>query len=511
MRSRSVTTCFKLSTKIWSHRWRRESRVTAANVLAVIGAMAFLLGCGSSSKLPVPSILNVNSSTNPSSPVGLPIEINGSGFLSSPGRVVFTQSSSGIKATVVPNASGWSDTGVVVTVPAGNGTSSFTLPGTIDVTVVTKGGTSNAVNVDLVQTLTFDVNNVTWSTTSPLPSALTGVRAVAVPVNDTSAYVVVTGGYDGTSNTTTVLSNTIAADGTLGANWQSITTTPLPLSRAHHGMAEADPGNSLVPGDKRFIYVIGGQENSTDTPGGTNTVFMASVDSTTGGIGAWTQLPKNLPESLVGPAVAIFNGYIYVVGGLRPDGTPSPNAYSAQVNSDGTLGSWTTSTNPYPVGISFATAFGFAGKLYVLDGDINSSIDPNQQGNSGVKDVRFATARNGVVGNWTATSQTIKSRDKHITWTAFGQVIDAEGVYPGSPGSLELERSVVQSDNTLGSFNGITSSANQIGANVYNAAVLVSPLQSPTATPRFLLLGGQTFSATPPGMLSSTVYYNIAP
>ena len=133
---------------------------------------------------------------------------------------------------------------------------------------------------------------------------------------------------------------------------------------------------------------------------------------------------------------ATHYGYIYVVGGLRPDGTPSPNAYSAQVNSDGTLGTWTTSTDPYPVGISFATAFGFAGKLYVLDGDINSSIDPNQQGNSGVKDVRFATARNGVVGNWTATSQTIKSRDKHITWTAFGQVIDAEGVYPGSPGSL---------------------------------------------------------------------------
>src|SRR5206468_5042499 len=91
-----------------------------------------------------------------------------------------------------------------------------------------------------------------------------------------------------------------------GANWQSITTTPLPLPRAHHGMAEADPGNSLVPVDKRFIYVIGGQENSAETPGGTNTIFMASVDPTTGGVGTWTQLSTNLPESLVGPAVAIF-------------------------------------------------------------------------------------------------------------------------------------------------------------------------------------------------------------
>jgi hypothetical protein len=511
MRNRSVTTSFKLSSMTWLRRQRRESWVRAASVLAVIGAVALLFGCSGSSKLPVPSVLNVNSSTNPSSPVGLPLEINGSGFLSSPGQVVFTQSSTGIKATVVPNAAGWSDTGIAVNVPAGDGTSSFTLPGTIAITVVTKGGTSNAVNVDLVQTLTFDVNNVTWSTTSPLPSALTGARAVAVPVNDTSAYVVVAGGYDGTGNTSNVFSNTIAADGTMGANWQSITTAPLPQSRAHHGMAEADPGNSLVPVGKRFIYVVGGQENSTDTPGGTNTVLMASVDPTTGGVGTWTQLPTNLPESLVGPAVAIFNGHIYVVGGLRPDGTPSPNVYSAQVNSDGTLGAWTTSPNPYPVGISFATAFGFAGKLYVLDGDTNSSIDPNQQSSSGVKDVRFASAHNGVVGNWTATSQTIKSRDKHITWTAFGQVIDAEGVYPGSPGSMELERSVVQPDNTLASFNGITSSANQINANVYNAAVLVSPLQSPTATPRFLLLGGQTFAATPPGALSSTVYYNNAP
>ena len=505
-----MPTAFKLSMLSWSQGSRRKWQ-RAASMLGVVAALAFLVGCGSSTRLPVPSVLNVNNSTNPSSPVGLPIEINGSGFLGSPGQVVFTQSSTGIKATVVPNASGWSDTGIVVTVPAGSGTNSFTLPGTIEVTVVTKGGTSNVVKVDLVQTLTFDVNNVAWFTTSPLPSALTGLRAVAVPVNDATAYVVVTGGYDGTVNTANVFSNTIAVDGTLGTSWQSITTAPLPLSRAHHGMAEADPGNSLVPADKRFIYVIGGQENSTDTPGGTNTVFIASVDPTTGGVGAWAQLPTILPESLVGPAVAIFNGYIYVVGGLRSDGTPSPNVYSAPVKSDGTLGAWTTSTNPYPVGISFATAFGFAGKLYVLDGDINSSMAPNQQSNSGVKDVRFATARNGLVGNWTATSQTIKSRDKHITWTAFGQVIDAEGVYPGSPGSMELERSVVQSDNTLGSFNGITSSVNQIGANVYNAAALVSPLQSPTATPRFLLLGGQQFATTPPGALSSTVYYNNAP
>jgi hypothetical protein len=209
--------------------------------------------------------------------------------------------------------------------------------------------------------------------------------------------------------------------------------------------------------------------------------------------------------------VALFNGYIYVVGGLRPDGTPSANVYSAQVQADGALGVWAASPSPYPIGISFATAFGFAGRLYVLGGDDLASTDPNQQGSPGLRNAHFATARNGVVGAWTSTSQTIKSRKKHITWSAFGQLVDGEGVYEGSPGSLELERTIIQPDGTPGSWNGITATSNQISANVYNAAAVVSPLQSPTASTRLLLLGGQIFSSSPPGPLSSTVYYNNAP
>jgi hypothetical protein len=76
---------------------------------------------------------------------------------------------------------------------------------------------------------------------------------------------------------------------------------------------------------------------------------------------------------------------------------------------------------------------------------------------------------------------------------------------------LELERSVINSDSTLAAWVGITNNTNQIGANVYNAAAFVSPLLSSTNTPRLLLLGGQGFTMTPPGALSSTVYYNNAP
>jgi hypothetical protein len=495
---------------------KRFHLISVAGGLALLSASAFIFSCGGSSGSsnagppPVPSILNINNSTDPSSPVNLPIEINGSGFQGSPGKVVFTQASSGIGTTVSPNSSGWSDSGIAVNVPKGDGTNSFTVPGTVSVTVTTSGGTSNAITLTLVQTLTFNVNNLTWTTTTPLPVTLTGLRAVAVPVDSLDAFVVVTGGFNGASNTSTVYCNTLAPVGTVGPSWLTIPTNILPQTVAYHAMVEADSANSPVPMGSHFIYVMGGQVNFGATPGGTTNVYMASVDPNSGAVGNWTQLSSSLPEPLVGAAAAIFNGYVYVVGGLRTDSTPSANIYSAPVKSDGTLGTWTKSANPYPMGISFATAFGFAGKLYVLGGDPNGSISPGAQGSPGANDVNFATALNGAVGNWTATSLTIMKRKKQVTWTAFGQVIDAEGIYDGNPGSQELERSQIQSDSTLAPWNSITA-VNAPGANVYNAAAIVSPLQSPTSTPRFLLLGGQGYVTFAPGPLSSQVFFNNGP
>jgi hypothetical protein len=116
-----------------------------------------------------------------------------------------------------------------------------------------------------------------------------------------------------------------------------------------------------------------------------------------------------------------------------------------------------------------------------------------------------------VVGTWTANpNSTIKARLKHIVWPAFGQVILGEGVYSGNPGSSELERSQVNPDGSLASWNGLTG-VNAPNANVYNASAFVSPLQSAAATPRFLLLGGQSFVNAGIGTLSNKVYVNNAP
>src|SRR5579859_7782194 len=206
---------------------RQKWLVTLCTVLMAAGE-TLLSGCsngGSSTPPPpVPQIQNINSSTTPTSPVNLPIELNGSGFETAPGKVTFTQGS--ISAEVVPATSAWSDTGIVAVVPAGNGSTNFTVPGTVSVTVVTSGGTSNAVTVNLVATITFNPSAMRWSTTMALPKAMTGLRALAVPgTSSTSAFAIVTGGYDGIANTTTVWANNLNQDGTVGNTTNTTWTT----------------------------------------------------------------------------------------------------------------------------------------------------------------------------------------------------------------------------------------------------------------------------------------------
>jgi len=488
-----------------------NARAFGAGALAALAGGLLTAGCGGSSSSgggvfgAAPTIQNVNNATEPASPVGLVIEVNGSGFGASPGQVTFTEGAN--QAAVVPPDSAWADDGVLVVVPPGGSAGDFTVPGSVEVRIVTAAGQSNAVDLELVDVPTFDVNNVSWATTTPLPTPLRGLAASPVPGDGGAAWAVVTGGNDGVANVGSVVVAAIDPDGTLGA-WSA--EADLPATRAHHGAAMAHAGNSLVPAGSAFVYVVGGQEAQADAPGGVATVYAASVDPSSGAVGAWSTTSA-LPAPVVGPSVVLFNGYVYAVGGLDTSGDPTDAVYSAEVRSDGSLGSWTTSPNPYPVATSFAAAFGFGGFLYVVDGDPDPSTDPNAQGSQGMARVSFARADDGAVGSWTTTASTAKQRLKHVVWAAFGQVIAAEGIYEGAPGSLELERAVVLASSELDSWNGITATTKQIGANVYNAGALVSPIRPSGGGPRFLLVGGQEFTQTPPGALSDVVHYNTGP
>jgi hypothetical protein len=486
----------------------------ALEILGVVLLGYLFPGCsGGGGAIPL-MLFNIDNSTTPASSPGQLIEINGSGFGTAPGSVSFTQGGTNTKA-VIPASIGWTTSNIVVSVPTTGSGGAF-VPGAVTVTVTTSGGvTSNGVVLTLVSVPSFSPSSFTWGTTTALPAGLKGHGAAAIANTATSAYLVVVGGATvsggTTTNVTTVLSTTINQDGTLGATWIDSTSgatqnAPLPSARAYHAMVEADSTNSPVAAGSAFVYVIAGQLGNADTPGGTSTVYLGTFSLANGNITGWATTSP-LPIALVAPAATVYNGYVYVLGGLQTSGTPISTVYSAAIQADGTLSAWTTApvASDYPMAISFGQITGFGGNLYAIGGGTGAATDPNSVASpTPLNDAQFAPVSNGSVGAWTtATGKMNKGREKFILWKAFGQVIVAEGVGP----TLEMENSTFNADSSLASFNGQTGSKVP-GANVYNSAGVLSPIRPPTGGPRFIMIGGEPVAGGNP---VATIWYNTAP
>ena len=482
-------------------------RTLLVAVCLCVGAV----GCKNEKKkksLPPPVIENINSATDPKSPTGVAIEINGAHFGSTPGSVRFEEGTN--VAEVVPSSSAWSDDGIIVVVPDSGSGGAFSVPGTVTVYVVRADGkVSNGIELDLVDVPTFSPSNMAWDTTTALPTPITGLKAVALPASSDKAYLYISGGQTSTGNVSDVMFLTLTVSGSSFSVSNSWTpTTALPEARAFHAMAYADSSNSPVPTGEAYLYVVGGQANANDQPGGTTTVWYASVNLSDGTVGAWTAT-TSLPEPRVGHCAIVYRGHLIVLGGLDTSGDVKDDIFIARINSDGSLGQFERSSRTLPAPVAFHTTFAFGAKLYVLGGLTASSTDPNDMtvGDS-TDQTYFASFVKGEVGDFTATSTLVKAVKKHIVFNAFGQVVLGEGVYTGwTPlGSTELTSSKILPDGSLDSWGGLTGS--QVpGANVFNCAAAMSPIFQQGKGPRFFIIGGMDSS----GNRQSTVYMNTAP
>jgi hypothetical protein len=477
------------------------------NTCIGVGVVSFLVvasGCGGGGgggggfSGGTPAITSVNGSTSPTTPVNVAIEVDGTNFGPSPGSVKFVQGATTL--TVVPAASAWSNTSIIVDVPTG-----LAAPGSASVSVLTStGATSNAVNVNLVVAPSFSPSNQTWVTSTALPAALRGHQAVSVlSSSSTAAYVYVIGGNNGTANQSTVSLATVTNAGAVSA-WSAAAS--LPAARAFAAVAEADPTNASVANGTAYIYAIGGQAAAADAPGGTNTVFVGTVTLATGAV-SWATNSTTLPETRLGAKAVVSNGFLYVTGGLGANGNPIAFAASAPINANGTVGNFTEAASAYLLGggIAFHETFAFGGFLYVVGGDLTASMNPYAATLPSGATTQFATIRQGVIGTWSATSgQPSKARSKFALLFSFGQLAILEGLYNGGVGSSEGQISSVTATGDLSSFNGLNGS-NSPGLNTFNLAAVSTPLVTTGAPtkPVWLLIGGDNPAA--PGTPVSTV------
>ena len=199
-----------------------------------------------------------------------------------------------------------------------------------------------------------------------------------------------------------------------------------------------------------YAYVLGGTSSDLGSVD-SNYVFYAKLSSN-GSVGSWTTSSNSLPQYLYYPSAAAANGYIYVMGGYAVSGGFQSAVYYAKINSDGSIGTWTTSSNSLPQAMYEGSGATNNGYIYFLGG-INSSEAP-------VNTVYYAKlASDGSVGSWTTnTNHLPQSIDDTATFTNGGDVYVLGGVTNSST-SNAVYYARFNSDGSIGTW---TTSSNSL-------------------------------------------------
>jgi hypothetical protein len=200
-------------------------------------------------------------------------------------------------------------------------------------------------------------------------------------------------------------------DGTIGS-WNA--ATPLPDSVAYHAGVTANG----------FVYVLGGvhyNPSEDDYGDTTNIVYYAQVNPD-GSLGSW-QTANPLPDSLQFLSASVWNNQIYVIGGFDEfddNFTLQNTVYSATIQTDGSLSAWTTQA-PIPVA-TWAQAEAANGFLYVLGGAVieNSAV---------VTNVYYSKINaDGTLAGWNQTASLPQTESAFGAVAANGCVFSVGGV-----------------------------------------------------------------------------------
>lgn len=149
------------------------------------------------------------------------------------------------------------------------------------------------------------------------------------------------------------------------------------------------PGAATYNG---YAYVVGGSSSGNPR----DSVYIAQLGQD-GSVGEWAASANALPQAVTNPAVATYNGYIYVAGGRDSSLDDLNTVYYAAINGDGTLGGWSTSPQTLPVATSYSHAVAFDGYLYIIGG---------YQDSTRVDTVYYAPL-DGAVGPWSTSANAI--------------------------------------------------------------------------------------------------------
>ncbi|MDB5175475.1 MAG: hypothetical protein JWM81_333 [Candidatus Saccharibacteria bacterium] len=292
-----------------------------------------------------------------------------------------------------------------------------------------------------------------WSTsTNALPLGTTNNTSVAY-----NGYVYVIGGYTSGGISGTTYYAKLNSDGTVGAWNTSPSTLPQPVAAAT---------SVLYNG---YVYVIGGRDNTNNY---INTVYYAKLNSD-GTVGAWSTSASTLPQVDATATSVTYNGYVYVMGGYA-GGTGGhydlDAVYYAKLNSDGSVGAWSTSSNVLPQAAHYATSISDNGYVYVMGGITFSGTQQDA--------VYYAKLNSdGSVGAWSTSSNVLPQATDGATVALNDDYVYIMGGENSSGRTSAIYYAKLNSDGTVGAWstnaNNLPQGAPGANAVAYNGYLYV--------------------------------------
>jgi hypothetical protein len=116
------------------------------------------------------------------------------------------------------------------------------------------------------------------------------------------------------------------------------------------------------------VYILGGANGTVNL----NTVRYAKIN-TDGTLGAWTTSPMTFATARISLAATALNGYMYISGGESTAGTAVGDLQYAPINADGSIGAWRSSNNITtvsggPTAYTNHSMVAYGGRMFIMGG-----------------------------------------------------------------------------------------------------------------------------------------------
>ncbi len=315
------------------------------------------------------------------------------------------------------------------------------------------GGKNSGAPISQVVYASFNADGTlgTWQMNSSLISARSAATGATY-----NGYLYALGGSDATAIERADVEYAEINNGSNGTTGTWATTTAFTNARAGH--------SSIVANG--YLYVMGGTNGTTWY----NDVRYAPINAN-GTLGTWLTT-NTFATGREKHGSVVSNGYVYIIGGCTGSSASTASTQFAQLNADGTVGPWASSTALPDIRCDHAAA-AYNGNVYVMGGTIN--------GSTAVSGVLRSTINSSTrqLGNWSAVSplNTVRNADpaaiahNGYLYIAGGQTL----------GNLSYSRSVefakINADGTLGSWkytNDLPDRRDGIGMAIVNGRLYVT-------------------------------------